>query len=226
MKTYRELVYMVLDELKVMSDDATFTSDHIIFMLSNFRAFLLKQRYSDIRKEIPSSNYQTLCLNLQEHNSIEGLPCEGTYMRSIEKIPDTINISSPIIHPIDYFKGEISYVSPNRFKYVGFNKWLKNMIYATLGTNNYLCLKSNNPQLYYMEEIQLTGVFSDAAEASKLECDTKDVCDILDKNFPLEEALIPPIIELCVKELSGALYRPKDEVNNAKDDLVANQKQQ
>ena len=34
MSTYRELVYLVLDELKGTSDDFTYTEDHIIFLLN------------------------------------------------------------------------------------------------------------------------------------------------------------------------------------------------
>lgn len=39
--TYRELIYMCLDQLKVASDDAYFTTDHILFLLSKVRAALL-----------------------------------------------------------------------------------------------------------------------------------------------------------------------------------------
>lgn len=57
MSTYKELVYLVLDELRLHSDDALFTEDHIIFLADKYRAFLLKQKYSDIKKQIPESNY-------------------------------------------------------------------------------------------------------------------------------------------------------------------------
>ena len=30
--TYREIVYFVIDELKLISDDSTFTPEHIIFL--------------------------------------------------------------------------------------------------------------------------------------------------------------------------------------------------
>ena len=53
MSTYKELTYMVLDELKLSSDDAQFTEDHVMFLLNKYRTFLLKQRYSDIKKQIP-----------------------------------------------------------------------------------------------------------------------------------------------------------------------------
>lgn len=211
---------MCLDELKLISDDASYTEDHVLFLLSKYRAFLLKQKYADIRKEVPSDNYQTLCLDLEEHEGIPGLPCEGTYMRSTVKLPETMDVGQSRVHSVDYFNGEITYVSRDRLRYVGYNKWLKNIIYATEGPDGYLYLKSSNPQLYYMEEIRLTSVFSDAEEASELECEQSTNCDILDKDFPLEDALIPNLIQVVVKELSGAIYKPKDPENNASDDLA------
>ena len=47
------------------------------------------------------------------------------------------------------------------------------------------------------------------------------VCDVLDREFPIEDALIPPMIERVVKELLGAEYRPKDESNDANDALAS-----
>ena len=219
MKTYRQLVYIVLDELKLMSDDSSFTEDHVIFLLDKYRAFLLKQRYSDIKKEVPLDNYQTICLDLEEHEGIAGLPCEGVYLRSTNKVPDTLKIGHPRIYSEDYFNGEITFVSRERFRYVGHNEWLKNIIYATRDPESYLYLSSMNPQFYYLEKVKFTGVFSDAEEASKLECEQADSCDILDKDFPIEDALISPLVELVLKELSGSIYKPQDDMNNAKDDL-------
>ena len=40
------------------------------------------------------------------------------------------------------------------------------------------------------------------------------------KKFPLEDAIIPPLINLVVKELSEAIYKPEDSENNAMDDLA------
>lgn len=44
---------MCLDQLKVTSDDSYFTEEHVMSLASNIRALILKQRYSDIKKEIP-----------------------------------------------------------------------------------------------------------------------------------------------------------------------------
>lgn len=224
MSTYRQIIYLVLDELKLLSDDANYTEDHIMFLAGKYRNFLLKQRYSDIKKQIPESNYQTICLNLEPTSAISGEPCEGQgYLKSTQKIPVVLPIGSTTISPIDYYQGiHISYVSRERMRYVGYNRWLQNMIYASLGPDNYLYLKSDNPQYSYMENIKMTGVFEDPEEAAKLSCDTdkeSNNCDIMDKPFPIEEALIPPLIELCVKELAGVIYKPQDTKNNASDDL-------
>jgi hypothetical protein len=42
----------------------------------------------------------------------------------------------------------------------------------------------------------------------------------MDRTFPIEEALIPPMLELIVKELGGQKYQAEDKENNASDDLA------
>ena len=223
MSTYKELVYMCLDELKLYSDDALYTEEHIMFLLGKYRTFLIKQRYSDVKKQIPESNYQTICLDLIEVPAISGEPCEGGfYLRSKEKIPFLMKIGNPRVYPIDYYQGEITYVSRDRMRYVGYNKYLQNIIYASLGPDNYLYFKSFNPQFLYLEKVRMTGIFEDTLAASELQCPDESgdtVCDVLDREFPIEAALVPPLIELVVKELLGAEYRPDDKTNDAKDEL-------
>ena len=214
---------MVLDEIKSTSDDAFFTEEHVLLLVNNYRNFILKQRYSDIKKPIPESNYQTICLNLIQVPAIAGVPCGGgTFLRSKEKVPFMMKIGTPKVYPINYYLGEITYVSRERMRYVGYNKYLQNIIYASLGPDNYLYLQSSNPQYLYLEKIRLTGIFENIESVSDLLCDDSGDsinCDIMDKTFPIEDALVPPIIELVVKELLGAEYIKKDEENNAKDDL-------
>lgn len=223
MSTYKELTYMVLDELKLHSDDALYTEEHVMFLLGKYRAFLLKQRYSDVKKQIPESNYQTICLDLIKVPAISGEPCEGgSYLRSKEKIPFLMKIGNPRVYPIDYYQGEITYVSRDRMRYVGYNKYLQNIIYASLGPDNYLYFKSFNPQFLYLEKVRMTGIFEDTLAASELQCPDENgdtVCDVLDREFPIENALIPPLIQLVVEELTKAEYKPEDKENNSDDDL-------
>jgi hypothetical protein len=223
MAKYKEIVSMVLDELKITSDDSIFTEEHIIFLAGRYRSFLLKQRYySDIKKQIPESNYQTICLDLTTGEVVEGLPCEGGYyLRSLDDVPALLPIGNPRVGlPDSIFKGDIAYISPDRLRYVGNNKWMDNIIYASIAGRK-LVLKSNNPQYLYLEKATVRGIFENAEEASELECDNQDSkkCDILDRDFPMEDALIAPLIELIIKELSPSIAAPEDKENNANDDL-------
>ena len=222
MSTYKEITYQILDELKIVSDDSHFVEEHILFLMDKMRCFLLKQRYSDIRKEVPESNYQTVCIDLTHVTDINGIPCTNiSYLKSIEEIPHMMNIGSLRVTTLDYFQGNINYTNSERFKYVGHNKYLKNQAYATIAPDNHLYIKSDNPQLYYLEKVKVTGILENSLNALALNCANEDSqsCDLLDERFPLEEALIPSLIELIVKELSAAKYQAKDDTNNANDDL-------
>ena len=319
MSTFRELTYMALDELKLMSDDSYYTEDHVLFLLNKYRSFLLKQRYSDIKKQMPESNYQTLSLDLEQYIPI--IPCrrieirlsgitattswEGvllcgylsfgsnniialdltyeqvqdisfvkdlivssintdtsftaqlignniivtstelftqvpvfiqgdspisyvytiypqtivgdTYLKTIDKIPYIMQIGNPRVYPIDYYKGDIALVSRDRMRYVGYNKFLENTIYCSINPDTYLYFKSNSITFLDLTKVYFTAIFQDCIEAASLQDET--VSDLMDKTFPIEEALISPLIELTVKELSGFKYLPKDDDNNASDDL-------
>lgn len=223
MSTYRQLTYLILDELKLVSDDSHFQEEHVLFLLDKYRTFLLKQKYSDVRKEIPESNYQTICVDLEQVDAINGLPCEGPdYLRSIKKIPNMMQVGKQQIASPDFFQGNIAYVNNERFKYVGNNKYLKNQIYGTIAPDSHLYLRSNNPQMYYLEKVKVTGLFENSEEVADLQCPDEEgnkPCDVMDMNFPLEESLIPPMIELIVKELGGQKYQSEDAENNARDDL-------
>lgn len=220
MSTYREIVYMVNDELKLSSDDSFYTLDHIRFLVGKYRSYLLKKYYSDIRKEIPESNYQEICVDLELKNPDN---CSGMdWLESTQEIPAMMTVGNPMVISSGLMGNNFSMVSYRRFLNVGHNRFLKNIIYATRSPENKLLLTSSNPQYRYLEKVKMFGLFEDPAKASALSCEESsgDVCkDILDMDFPLEEALIPLLIQLVVKELSGSLYQPKDDENNAGDDL-------
>lgn len=223
MAKYKELVYYILDSLKLVSDDSFMTEDHVIFLLGKYRYLLLKQKIEKEKLEanLSESNYQTLCLTLEDASAIEGFPCEGSYLKTTQKIPYAMTDIE--INLEDQFNDTITFVSKKRLRYTGHNKWLQKIVYAAMGTDRYLYLKSNNPQYQYLENIQVTGIFEDPEEAAQYECEQSDEdgesCDILDKDFPLEDDLIPQCIQLVVKELAGVVYRPKDVANDAADQL-------
>ena len=210
---------MCLDTLKITSDDSIFNENHILFLINRYRSILLQQKYADIRNQVSTSNYQTLCLDLTLDNTKSIDICKDTVLRSTEKIPSLLNIGNKEVSLKDYYLIELVLVSPNRLRYVGNNRWLQNVIYCTIGNDNYLYFKSSNPQHMYLEKVELRGIFEDPIEATKLLCDKSNYCDILDTKMPLEESLVSKLIEVTVQYLSSGLYKPEDKENNASDDL-------
>lgn len=226
MATYREIVYMCLDLLKQRSDDTYYTEEHVLFLASKMRSLLLERKYRNARNQTYSQmspeNLQEICLDLEP---TEMLPycCGGGWLKSTNKVPELLAGYEPRIGSISKLMNTlITYIPAERMPYVGHNKWLQHIIYAARDTDGYLYLNSSNPQFMHLEKIRLSGVFANPEEATALSCEENSegsACDIMDKEFPLEDALIPSCIELVVQELSGARFAPDDRVNNDKDDI-------
>lgn len=219
--TLREIVFMCMDEIKLNSDDSFYTEDHIIFLLNKYRSFVLKKELEKENKQLSNNNSQTICLDL-----IQGInwdnPCGEPLLRTEQAIPNIINDTKVLIYPISYFEGDrIIYTSMERIRFVSYNKWTRNLIYAAKGPDNFLYLRSYNPQYLYLEKIRIKAIFEDFEKAAEYACNESGeelTCDILDMTFPLESALVPTVIELVVKELLGVKYQPRDVNNNATDD--------
>ena len=216
--TWKEIVYLVSDELKLDSDDSTFNENHIVFLLSKYRAFILNQRYKEIRKQVSSSNYQTICLDVEQITPEFDSSDNTYYLKSIVKVPGILGIGNIRIFSKDYFNAEITYITKDRMRYVGYNKYMNNIIYCTKDANEYLYFKSYNPRTLDLKNVTMNAVFEDIEDASELECEKE--CDLMDRIFPMEDSLIPAVVELVVKELLGASYRPEDSENNASEDIA------
>lgn len=224
----KEIVYMCLDLAKAYtSDDAFFTEDHVIFLLKKYRSFLIKKEQekekstTDIASEF---EYQQICLDLEKTAAIDGEPCTGGYyLRTTKKIPKILDGNQPRVYPIDFYQGiNITYIPRDRMRYVGTNKFLTNIIYVSLGPDLHLYLTSSNPQFLYLKKLRMSAVFEDFEDASDYLCDDEGdsvICDVLESTFPVRDYLVPTLIELVVKELVGAEYKPEDPANNASDDL-------
>jgi hypothetical protein len=228
MATFGEVTFMILDLLKERSDDAFYTEDHVIFLASHMRALLLERKYKATRNSTfvtqSEANRQQICLDL-ELTDVLPYGCSGRWLKSTAKIPETLSISDSRVTTVNDLMGSmVSFIPPERMPYVGYNKWLQNIIYASKSADGYLYLKSNNAQFVNLEKVQFSGVFSKPEEAAKLSCEQgsgsgSGSCDIMDKTFPLEDALLPQCIEMVVQELAGPRYAPDDTVNDDRDNL-------
>ena len=144
MTTYRELIYMCLDLLKGESDDFTYTEEHIAYLLDKYRALLLKQRYgSDPKKHVPYSNYQTISLSLTQDDNIS---------KSTNVISTLLQVGIPRITTDNYYNINFEFVNRERFPFVGNNKYLKKIRYASIDTDNKVVIIPSNFRLTQVNE--------------------------------------------------------------------------
>ena len=159
MTTYREAIYMCNDLLKGMSDDFTYTEEHIAYLLDKFRALLLKQRYgNDPKKHIPYSNYQTLTVTFSDLS----IDVNSTYV-SDQKIPYMLQLGIPRVTFDKYYDINFEFTSRERLPFVGNNKFLKRIWYGAIDEQNNFCLKPSSTR-YVVDDgeplkVYITGVF-------------------------------------------------------------------
>ena len=228
MATFAEIVYSVLDILKQRSDDAYYTEEHILFLATKMRALLLERKYKGSRNKAYESmseeNLQQVCLSVVPSNNIPS-GCFGTWLQSTVKVPDLMpEYSAVTCTGHDLLCTNVQFIPYERMPYVGYNKWLHNIIYAAKSKDGYVYLRSQNPQFVFLEHIGLTGLYSDPLEAAKYSHEacmagTPGCGDPMQQKFPLEAALIPSCIEMVVQELAGSVYAPEDKQNDGKDNF-------
>ena len=63
--TWRELIHMITDITKQISDDSQFNEDHVAELCSTYRNYILKQQYSTNKKTIAEANYQIVQIPLE-----------------------------------------------------------------------------------------------------------------------------------------------------------------
>lgn len=207
---------MILDRIKGSSDDFEYTEEHILFLMGKYRSFFLKQQYKAGIELINQSNYQTICLDLEKNN--KGI-CEDIELISTKEIPSILSITSPIIYP-SYDNINIVYVNKDRYRFVGHNKYMTNIIYACKGFDNKLHIKSNNPQFLYLTSVKMYGLFDDFEKAFEMSCDENKQCDIMDSEFPFENDLVPQMCDTIYNTLTNSVYKPSDTINDGSDSLA------
>ena len=225
MSTYREIVYIILSELKIESDDSFYNEDYMLFLINKYRPLILKQRYSDIRKAIPDANFQSINIDLEDSPEVTGdLTGAMRYRKSTVKIPLIMNLFdnqriTTVSSYNDYWSSEITYVNKDRFKYTGYNKWLTKIVYASINPDEYLYLKSADTNITTLNKVKVTSIFEDPIEVNKLNKDNNGkIKDPLDIECPFEANLIPILVQMIVKEILPSQARDIDSENNASDD--------
>lgn len=231
MSTFREVVYMILDNNKLSNDDSYVEPEHVLYLISRLRAYLLTSKYQQMKSQISNSNFQTLKLELEPAEQFCGCNTDMYMVKSKATVPNLLLLHNyegmTSISPTGAFgcSAPFNYVNNIRFGVVGHNKWVKDQVYATISPDNYLYIKSNNSDILEMESVQVTSIFEDAEKAAQIiaaanddPCNPNTTCDVMDMQFPLEEGLIGLLLDNATNAVYGILSKSKDDKNSAADE--------
>lgn len=221
--TLREIIYDILENLNVYSDDTKFSEEHIAFMVNNKRNLLLRQYMSNLKKVVPKEAIQVICVPLEiDENCFENIEV----LKSINKLPSTLD-NTGRSNIIDAYVGSrfiknINIIEYDRLPYLQGDKYNKLQTYVMIDPHFHLVVYNSAGNHLMLESIEVTGVFENPEEAYNMNCNPdEDVCDFLDATYPIESSLIDPLKNQIVRELLLKHQIDKDEINDGEDTVTA-----
>ena len=179
--------------------------------------------------------YQTTCED--DANKLVSLITER-YPQSKDYI-STVRTNEPqecnpeaIGSAISNYYGNVNMVPRERFGYVGISKYSGKFAYGTIGVDGHLYIKAKEEISRYNKAFVISifenpdkayeqsGCTYTDSQGNIVTCpNPENGCDPWEREFPLEDALQAPLIQLVLKDILGAVYRPADNINNGRDDL-------
>ena len=217
MATFAQVAYAIQDLAKVASDDSLLTMGHIRFLMAAMRNAIVSQR----GYKAAEADYQTICVPLQD--ATEGACDSRVTLRSAVAVPPILRAGIPQAMPPAGLMASTHLMLVDRAKlpFVGHNKWHRSLSYAALDGDR-LVVTGQDGALAYMPKVRLRAIFDDVEAAAAMECDDNcdmDPCDTDARRFPLQDAMLPSLISACVQEVTRAAWQPRDDANNANDDM-------
>ena len=224
--TWREIIYIIEDITKQISDDSNFNEEHIAFLCSKYRNTILNQQYLTGKKTINDNDYQLICVTL-EPKVVDICPNQKVLV-SKEEVPFTMPLGIKQVYPVGNYndRNKFSFIPINRLPYAG-NRFVKSNIYVSVGPDNHLYVKGENENYLFLEKVQFKALFEDIQSASILEYKCKtgcNECSYLDARFPLEDAFVGVLMQYVINDITRGIYNLRDNTNDAADssDQLAN----
>lgn len=225
MATYNEIIYSIREGIRQHTTDSDIDDRQIIFEFNLQRAFWYRREYNKKNVSIDDQIKQTICIDLEESSRSE-CDCEQNncfILKTKTKIPKVLDLrDKPSISKItfnDVLNVPLSFVSYNKFPFVGNGKYNKNHVFATLHPNGYLYLKSSNNNFMMIEKIAVTLVLENPLDAKKFNnCEDNTPCFDYDQEYPVKSHIIAQVKEEVINKFIRQLQMPKDLNNNSQED--------
>ena len=228
MASYNEIAFDCLELLKnnQISDDVDISLEHVLYHVGNQRALWIRNEYNKPGRKIDPHIVTDLgCLKLIEVDAAEccSITIDCIALRTEKKIPALVELhSGPAlvrVGPVNKFSAPYSVTTAEVAGYRQHNKYSKNTIQAVY-LNDYLYVIITDPALQGLDYINARGVIANPADIVDFKCDsTGEDCFSYDDEYPINNWMIPYIKEQVLAQFGLSLQMPKDNDNNAKDNI-------
>lgn len=225
--TYNELAFDILELLKSsqISDDTDISLEHILYHANIQRALFLRNEFNKPGRTISPQLVQDLgCLKLEEVDAADccNLPTGCIALRTVEKMPKFLDMhNGPAVKkvgPINKMVGTNWYTTQNKAVLGVHGKYTSKEIHAFL-LNEYMYVIINNPASQNLEYINVRGIIEDPMELQRFKCDDGTSCFSYDDQYPVGAWMLAYMKEQILQQFGVSLQLPKDNDNNAKDNL-------
>tara|TARA_R100001463_G_scaffold42850_4_gene89601 strand:+ start:6987 stop:7679 length:693 start_codon:yes stop_codon:yes gene_type:complete len=228
MATFNEISYDILEILKnnQISDDTDISLEHILYHVNNQRALFLRNEYNKPGRKIDPHLISDLgCLKLIEVDAAEccSVDIGCIALRTEKKLPALLELhSGPAIQrvgPVNKLDTPYSVTTGTVSSFRKYNKYTGNDIQAVY-LNDYIYIIASTPADQGIQYINARVIAADPSDLLDYRCDsTSTPCFSFDDQYPINNWMIPYIKEQILKQFGMSLQIPKDDDNNAKDNI-------
>jgi hypothetical protein len=226
MATYNEIIFDIAESLRGLkiSDDTEISNSNIKYHLNNQRALWLRNEYNKPGRTIDPQLIQSIrCMEVITVDAAEccSVTLDCYVMRTREKIPSLLELHTGVaitrVGPVHITKPAFNFSPYQKAIFSLDNKFTKNGVFTFL-LNGYIYILTNNPSYQTLENITVSGVFANPEDLRKYKCEGAP-CFSDDDEYPMNNWMIPYIKEQVINQFKLSLSIPRDEVNDAKEDL-------
>lgn len=229
--TYNEIAYDILEILKgnQISDDVDISLEHILYHLNQQRALWIRREYNKPGRHIDQHLIQDLgCVELELIDAADccDITTDCYVLRTKKVIPAFLELHSGSavtrVGSINKTSKPYSFTSLARASVAFYSKYGKNQVYAFL-LNDYMHIISQNPKIKLMDHINIRGVIANPTDIIDFKCDiTGNACFSYENEYPINNWMLPLMKEQIINQFGVSLSIPKDNDNNAKNNISKN----
>lgn len=228
MATFNQLIYDTMEIIRgnKISDDTNIDERQVEYHWNTQRALWIRNEYNKPGRSISASIEQDLgCLDLVTADAADccDLDSHCTVLRTDLILPKPIELhSGPAITRVGFVNKlnvPFSFTSYQKAIYTMNGKYSGKKGVLAFLLNGRIYILTKDPLVQLVDKINVRGVFENPSELASFNCDT-GVCFSYGDTYPIEAWMIPYIKEQVLNQLGIALKIPKDETNDAKEDLM------